>query len=774
MRKPLIVFLCTLWIGVCLASDIVTEGWKTYLSYHSTNLVEESSDRVYTVAQGALFSYGKDDNSLKTYYKGQDLSDNTIAHIRYNRQTASLLIVYENANIDLLTESGSVVNLPYLANSTTFGNKQINHVALYEQYAYLSTAFGILVVDMRKQEIKETYNLQTNITACTVFNNTLYAATDNSDSYEDNLLYGSLNDNLLDKGNWRTTPVDKLSKGETIADLVTFNNHLFCLIKGKGLYQESGGTWTAWMEKSYLSELKVIGEQLACIGTQLYLFNANQSYETLNLTVNDVSTYQTNQFWIAEGTKGLRALQRKATNSFEAINEPITLNGPYSNSAFDLQFQNNQLYLIPGGKALTNGKRLGYRGAIIRYDLDQWSYISPEETKAKLNLTPRDYTSIAITTNEAGDELIYATSFGDGVVAYTNGVATKLYDERNSPIENAAGLSHSYCYMDGAAFDREGNLWVTNSEVSNAIKILDKEGNWHAMNVPALRNLYTINDILITSNDDKWINVPRVTPKIVVIKHGESLDEAESNELSSFTDTDGNLFTPSNYTCMAEDKNGYVWVGTNRGAIYFTRPTLATDDNAASLRCNRVKMEDEESGELYYFLDNVFVTTIKVDQGNQKWIGTQDYGVYVLSSDNSKIVHQFNTSNSPLLSDNIYDIEINNETGEVFIGTDKGLNSYLGEATEGKTDYAEVYAYPNPVRPEYQDKVNIVGLMSDSNVKITDISGHLIYQTKSLGGQATWNCRNYKGERVASGVYLVMAATPEGKESVVTKIIIIK
>ena len=146
----------------------------------------------------------------------------------------------------------------------------------------------------------------------------------------------------------------------------------------------------------------------------------------------------------------------------------------------------------------------------------------------------------------------------------------------------------------------------------------------------------------------------------------------------------------------------------------------------------------------------------------------------MLSSDNPSIVHQFNTSNSPLLSNTIHDIEINNETGEVFIGTDKGLNSYLGEATEGKADYTDVHAYPNPVRPEYQDKVNIVGLMSDSNVKITDINGHLIYQTKSLGGQATWNCRNAKGERVASGVYLVMAATPEGKESVVTKIIVIK
>ena len=163
-----------------------------------------------------------------------------------------------------------------------------------------------------------------------------------------------------------------------------------------------------------------------------------------------------------------------------------------------------------------------------------------------------------------------------------------------------------------------------------------------------------------------------------------------------------------------------------------------------------------------------------VDNGNRKWIGTDGSGVYVLSEDNQEIVHQFNTSNSPLLSDKIYSIEINENTGEVFIGSDKGLVSYKGEATKGKDDYSDVYAYPNPVRPEHRDKVTITGLMDNSIVKITDLNGNLVYQTKSLGGQAIWNCRNTKGVRVASGVYLVLSATEDSKESIVTKIAVIK
>ena len=268
--------------------------------------------------------------------------------------------------------------------------------------------------------------------------------------------------------------------------------------------------------------------------------------------------------------------------------------------------------------------------------------------------------------------------------------------------------------------------------------------------------------------------MPRNTPKLVMIPNSESLDEVSSYEFTTLIDTDGKELTPSNYTCVAEDKDGYIWVGTNRGAVYFTKPRISSAEDKATTRCTRVKYTNEETGNLAYFLDNVVVTTLKVDAGNRKWIGTKGNGVYVLDNDNETIVYQFNTTNSPLLSDNIYDIEINDKTGEVFIGTDKGLNSYQGEASEGKSDYSEIYAYPNPVRPEHMDKVTIVGLMDNSNVKITDLNGNIIYQTKSLGGQAIWNCRNANGSRVATGVYLVLASTEEASESVVTKIIVVK
>lgn len=776
MRHILTIILFSFFSFTVLAANFNTTGWKTYLSYNNTNSVEESNDQVFVVAEGSLYTYGKDDNSIKQYYKGNGLNDNTISLIRYNKQTKSLLIIYDNSNIDIL-EGGVATNLPYLSTSTSIRDKQINSVLVNDEYAYLSTAFGIVVINMAKKEIKDTYKLSLNITSCAIQNGNIYASTTNKAEVSSGIIYASLKENLLDKANWKPYGLSNLSDSHTISAIASFKNTLFYLVSQQGIFYENNGELSRIINSSTLKYMKVIGEKLACIdNSRVFIVSDTQKFDQINLSINDISTYQTDKYWIAEGSKGLRSIQRKGSNSFEALNEPIILDGPYSNSAFDIVCKNDKVYMIIGGKDLLNGKRFDKGGYILTYDYDKWSFIDPKEAQKKLNLprNPRDYTSIAVTTDDSNDEIVYASSMGDGVIQYKNGTPVQSYNEKNAFKETAGGYGSGYCYIDGLAFDKNGNLWMTSSEVNHAVLVLDKAGAWHRLDIEQLRGVYTINDILITSTNDKWIYVPRNTPKLVMIPNSESLDEVSSYEFTTLIDTDGKELTPSNYTCVAEDKDGYIWVGTNRGTVYFTKPRISSAEDKAATRCTRVKYTNEETGNLAYFLDNVVVTTLKVDAGNRKWIGTKGNGVYVLDNDNETIVYQFNTTNSPLLSDNIYDIEINDKTGEVFIGTDKGLNSYQGEASEGKSDYSEIYAYPNPVRPEHMDKVTIVGLMDNSNVKITDLNGNIIYQTKSLGGQAIWNCRNANGSRVATGVYLVLASTEEASESVVTKIIVVK
>jgi hypothetical protein len=223
---------------------------------------------------------------------------------------------------------------------------------------------------------------------------------------------------------------------------------------------------------------------------------------------------------------------------------------------------------------------------------------------------------------------------------------------------------------------------------------------------------------------------------------------------------------------MVEDLKGEIWIGTDVGPIYCPSPNRAVE-NPNNLYCNRIVRADE-NGENYYFLNGEQINAIAVDGGNRKWLGTAGSGVILVSPDGMETIRQFTVDNSPLYSNNIQSIAIDQQTGEVFIGTDKGLISYRGEAIEASENYSDVYAYPNPVRPEFDGQVVVAGLMNDSNVKITDLNGSLIYQGKSAGGQFVWNCRTHNGNPVATGIYPVLVSTSGAKESVVTKIAVVR
>ena len=380
-------------------------GWKTYLSYNNTNCVEESADQVFVIAEGALYIYGKEDNSIKQYYKGNGLSDTDIQSISYNKQTKSLLIVYKNCNIDIL-EEGSVKNIPYLYTTTSLRDKSLNSVMIYNEYAYLSIQSGIVVVNMDKKEITDTYNLSKNITSCAISDNNIYAST--KEDQKSTVIYASLNDNLLDGSNWKTYSIPGFPSENSIDKISLFKNKLFYLSKNKGIYYESNGTTVPLVSNAQINNIKIIGEKLACIATsQVYIFTDTNTFDQINnLSIKDISTYQTDKYWIAEGSKGLRSIKRKGANQFEAVNEAITLDGPYSNSSYDIVSKNDKIYIIPGGKNLTGDNSFNKAGSIMIYDYEKWSVLEPSDVQNKLNTWPKDYTSIVV-TNDAEKEIIF-------------------------------------------------------------------------------------------------------------------------------------------------------------------------------------------------------------------------------------------------------------------------------------------------------------------------------------------------------------------------------
>jgi len=768
--KRIYIFFIFLFVVLNAFAEVGLGKWNIYMSYYNSDMVEQVGNIVYVVAEGSLFVYNTEDTSIRTFDKQTGLSDNDIALMKYNPTTRSLLLIYSNGNIDIMSDGG-VNNIPFLMTSTAVTDKTVNKITIHNEFAYVSTGFGVLVINMERKEIKETYNFSLMTTSCFVNNNDIYIST-----YDRGVLRANTTSNLLDINNWTNYSV--VSPADTVSNIFMFDNRLCFFIKGnsnsKGIYYVNGNSLTPITENRSITSVKVVNNKLAAItAQQLFIYSGISNPDIINIAVNDIVSVRDNSFWIVEGTNGLREIQKTASG-YATATAPIKIDGPRINSPYKIYCVGSKVYVVAGGKSSANGVEFNNHGIVMMYDYNRWTYIDREPVYSKLNIWPRDYLSLAI--DPKNHDNIFVSSFGDGVIQFNGEEPVAHHNYNNSTIESAIAGNMRYMRIDGLSFDKSGNLWMTNSGVRNAVKVLDADGKWHSIYVESLSEQHTINDIFITSSNRKWINIPRVSPGIAILDDNNTIDDTSDDRsifYSSFIDLDGNTFNPNSYTSITEDRNGYVWLGTLNGPVYFSSPDRAFDN--ASFRCTRIKIKiDEDSNEYGYFLENTKVTSICVDGGNRKWIGTEGNGVYLLNANNDEVIHHFDTSNSPLLSDNIYSIAINHETGDVFIGTDKGLVSYRSEATEGRSDFSDVSVYPNPVRPEFDGSVTINGLMSNSNVKITDLSGNLIYQTTSVGGQATWNCRNRSGNRVATGIYLVMGASEDGSEGVVAKIAVVK
>lgn len=753
---------------LCLSQTIfsqATEKWKPYLAYYNTTAVVEAKNNVFAIADGSLFSYDKESNSVTFYSRKTGLSDNEINFIGYNPEVEKLLIVYSNGNIDLWGDKG-IENIPYLK-SSTLPNKTVNNFSFYKEYAYISTGFGIVIVNMKDKEITDTYKFNEAVYAVCIKDNFVFAATSSK------LLKGSVNDNLLDINNWHPHSISPLS-GEGIKQLYPYQGTLCFWIKGNGVfYQKNDASVTPIKYSNDIKNLTVQNDKII-----FHTSNTAFIYPSLNLSqsesfsteyINGISSFKDkNMYWVAAGSTGLLGI-KKNTDKFETITTIKNEDSPKRNLADYLTIHNNKLLVAGGGR---DDDRRRSIGTIMAYEDGSWFSFDETEIAKQTGETFLDVISIAIDPKD--ENHYYASTWGEGLYEFKDNKYINRYSLHNSKLEAAIPNDTNFVRVGSLCFDKYNNLWMTNSEVKKyPVHVIEPNGTWHALRYEKLLGNNLIDQIIFTSKY-KWISIQRGTSSesgIFVIDDNGTIGDVNDDKFeyyASFTDSNsGKPIEVGGYYSMAQDKNGAIWLGTNRGPIICQSP-----NKVENLMCNRiVRTTNEGPG---YFLDGEKVTTIAIDGGNRKWLGTESSGVFLVNEDGSETIENFTMDNSPILSNNITSIAINDNTGEVFIGTDKGIISYRGDATKGSEDYSDVYAYPNPVRPEYQDRVTITGLMDNSNVKITDMNGNIIYQGKSAGGQLVWNCQARNGSRVATGVYLVLSATQDSKESVVTKIMVVK
>ena len=374
-----------------------------------------------------------------------------------------------------------------------------------------------------------------------------------------------------------------------------------------------------------------------------------------------------------------------------------------------------------------------------------------------------------ITIDPANKEHVYLGSLGAGIIELNNGSLTKLWNETNSPLQSRCDAPVHWVGSFGMSFDEEGNLWVTNAYSTSPLVVRKTDGSWQ--NFFSTSTCPALGSVMVSKNNYKWMIIPRGAGLMVFDNNGtwSTGDDKALQIILSDTSYGFPSLATTDILCIAEDKDGEIWMGTDKGIAVF----FCADQIFSGSGCDAQQIFIEQDGHTQILLETEVVTSIVIDGANRKWIGTQNSGAYLMSEDGTTEVKHFTAENSPLLSNEIRSIAINPKTGEVFFGTSEGIISYRNDATEGLEDFTDVYVFPNPIRPGYEGPIAITGLVENADVKITDISGSLVYHTKALGGQAIWYGKNFNGEKASSGVYMVFCANEDGSKTYIAKILVV-
>ena len=666
MKKILVSFAIFLATTAIQAASI--GSWKAYLAYTHITEIEQAGHELFVLASKNLYLYNTQDNSVRTFSKMDALSDCSIAHIAWNQKAKRLVVVYENKNIDLLEPNGNCTNMPEYYMKSVTGDKTVNDIYNYDHFAYVSTGFGILKINVSKAEISDTYHLGFRVNHCYIENGKIFASSETNGLYAANL-----NSNLLDKANWNC-----------VGD--------------------------------YHPQSKIIDPEL-----------------------------------------------------LEKVKD-VNPDGPKLNSYEYLKFVDGTLYASNG---LTDDA-----GIIQTLKNDEWGTFNTTNISQTTGLSFPGIVELDV--DPLDPNRVFACS-RNGVYEFKNGEFVKYYNHKNSPIEMFDKIHEEYELIFTVKFDKDGNLWCLNSQApTQSIIGMDRQGNWSSHSHSELmqlndggfinKSLGSLERMILDSNNRLWfVNDHWIIPSLYC--YNPATDQLDA--YTKFTNQDMTNYAVNEVHCVEEDKSGNIWVGTNLGPFYLDPKQFGVDDPIFT----QVKVpRNDGTNYADYLLSGVNISAIKVDAAGRKWFGTYGNGVYLVNADNMEQIHHFTANNSELLSDYIDDIAIDEKTGEVFFATDNGLCSYMSDATTAyeMMDKDHVYTYPNPVKPDYTGIITVVGLSYNADVKIVTANGALVAEGRSNGGTFTWDGRDQTtGRRVASGIYMVMAATADGNKGTVCKIAIV-
>lgn len=745
--------------------------WRAHPAYNNATFSLKAFGKIMVLSEGSIYYYDPSDNSVYTIDKVGGLSDTDIAAIGLCKTENAVLIVYSNGNIDILYSDETIYNCTDLKNNN-IGSVQINELKFVDNFAYISTNIGLVIFDVKRREIKNTYRFDSPVNSFVVINDSLFCGTDKG------IYLGKTDDNLLDFSKW------KMFRNIKFIDLFEFNGYLSGRSYDNKVWtinKKNGGLALITTKVNAISYIN--DKQLALIhDTVVSIYSDYKNYtdysfkNTVNNLIIDKDTW-----WLTQGIEGLCQYKFTEENGLTVINQGIKPNSPRRNLFHSLSWPEPGRLLIVGGcHDIVYKSNTEYPGTLMIYEKDKWSYLE-DDLSAKTGLK---YVNLTEAAQDPFDKNhIFVGSTGQGLYEFKDNKFYKLHSWNNSALKSIINDNeknkNNYVRISALQFDNKGNLWMANNEIDTIIRVLEPDGNWFSLYYDELEGLPTFKQLRFDKKGRIWLNSSRYLPGIFCIDTKNTLKDNRDDIVrftgSYFKNQDGVTEEIYEVYFYEFDLEGQMWIGTDKGIFVLKDPdNFISNTNPVF---ERIKIPRNDGSDLAdYLFSGVSTTAIYIDQGNRKWIGTSDNGVFFMSEDGTETLAHFTANNSPLPSNSILSITEDGQNGSVFFGTSLGLVEYGGQARDPEETLSKsnILVYPNPVKPDFDGYVTITGLTSESTIRITSNSGKLINQGTSNGGSYSWNLTDFNGHPVPSGVYHAVITNLENNKSESASITVIR
>ena len=742
-------------------------SWTGYFSYVSIKSISQGNDKIYAAAENAIFTYDLSTEEISSISTINGLSGNPISTAYYSENNGLYVIGYENGLIEIVIDGeDNVLKVVDILDKTTIppNMKTINHFNEYNGRLYISTGFGISVYNLETLEFGDTYFIgdlgsQINITQTTVQGDLIYASS------SENGIKSALvaDENIIDYQQWATVIGGGYKGIQSLGvELYAVNNSNIILKFDLDVgflqidtflspvvdFRAFSGVLTITTNSSIhsFSEGYVLINEITSLFEYDYLLQAGYAFN--------------NSFYLGTTDLGMLIVPFNVNRALQVLPE-----GPLYNQPFTIEASPGKLWVAFGDVDLTFNPYPLTRKGISNYRNESWTNIKYDSLTDLLDV--EDVNDLVfIKSNPNNPNETYMSSYQKGLLKIKNQDPTILYNETNSPLEIPGGNEALGIRLYGSDFDKQDNFWFVQSRIDKGLIKLTPEGQFQTIDISNI----------INAEDELALG------KLVVSREGYVFFGAVSsglvgynpttNEFNKIGEALGNGNLPStDIKALAFDNQNRLWIGTRKGlrVLYSARNFF---ESGADIDSQPIIILDDGVPQELLFLQSI--TDIEVDGSNNKWVSTATSGVFYLSSNGQETLLRFTSANSPLPSDTVLDISIDDADGTVYFATKDGLVAYDGTSTAPGEDLESVYAYPNPVRPNYFGNVTIDGLTAKANVKITDITGNLVFETTSQGGSVEWDTTAFGKYKVASGVYLVLITSDDNLLTKVAKIMIIR